>query len=154
MINIRQFESVLEHFAKAVEAGDGPALGALFATDGVYCDGFYGEFMGREGIARMLEQHFWGHAEGFRWIMMDPAVSGNIGYARYRFSYRSKLKDVKGTRVVFEGMSQFAFREKEIQYYREEFNTGIAISQLGFSPDRIARHLAKRVQDVLSRDSC
>ena len=42
MINNQQYESVLKHFIKAVEAGDGPALATLFATNGVYCDGFTG----------------------------------------------------------------------------------------------------------------
>ena len=151
MIDKQQFMSVLNNFTDAVEAGDGSALSALFTPDGTYCDGFYGEFIGREAITRMLEQHFWGHAEGFRWIMMDAVVGENIGYARYRFSYRSKLPGAEGERVVFEGMSQFSFRENEIQYYREEFNTGIAISQLKFTPDRIAKHLAKRAQAVRSR---
>ena len=151
MIDTEQFTLVLRKFTDAVEAGDGSALSALFTPDGTYCDGFYGEFIGREAIAKMLEQHFWGHAEDFRWIMMDPVVGVNIGYVRYRFSYTSKLPGVEGEQVVFEGMSQFSFREEEIQYYREEFNTGIAVSQLKFTPDRIAKHLAKRAQAVRSR---
>jgi|TARA_Y100001960_G_scaffold251368_1_gene268111 ketosteroid isomerase-like protein len=151
MIDTEQFTLVLRKFTDAVEAGDGSALSALFTPDGIYCDGFYGEFIGREAIAKMLEEHFWGHAEGFRWIMMDPVVGENIGYVRYRFSYRSKLPGVVGEQVVFEGMSQFSFLEDEIQYYREEFNTGIAVSQLKFTPDRIAKHLAKRAQSVRSR---
>ena len=151
MIDTEQFTLVLRKFTDAVEAGDGSALSALFTPDGIYCDGFYGEFIGREAIAKMLEQHFWGHAEGFRWIMMDPVVGETSGYVRYRFSYRSKLPGVEGEQVVFEGMSQFSFLEDEIQYYREEFNTGIAVSQLKFTPDRIAKHLAKRAQSVRSR---
>ena len=151
MIDAEQFTLVLRKFTDAVEAGDGSALSALFTSDGTYCDGFYGEFIGREAIAKMLEQHFWGHAEDFRWIMMDPVVGENIGYARYRFSYTSKLPGVEGEQVVFEGMSQFSFRGEEIQYYREEFNTGIAVSQLKFTADRIAKHLAKRAQAVRSR---
>ena len=63
------FEAVLGRFTAAVEAGDGERLAALFTPDGVYEDRFYGAKAGREAIADMLEQEFWGHAEGFRWRM-------------------------------------------------------------------------------------
>ena len=68
------FDAVLRDFTSAIEAGDGTALAALFTPDGSYHDGFYGESVGREAIARMLENQFWGHAEGFRWQMFDPVT--------------------------------------------------------------------------------
>ena len=138
------FQAVLRDFTAAIEAGDGTALAALFTPEGSYHDGFYGESVGREAIARMLEEEFWGHAEGFSWQMFDPVCDGRVGYARYLFNYESKLPGVEGRAVVFDGISQFTFEGDLIACYREQFNTGMAMAQLDFEPERIAKHLASR----------
>lgn len=142
------FGAVLRDFTVAVEAGDGTALAALFTPAGSYHDGFYGESVGREAIARMLEKEFWGHAEGFRWQMFDPVCDGRIGYARYLFKYESKLPGVEGRAVVFDGISQFTFEGDLIASYREQFNTGMAMAQLDFAPERIAKHLMRRAAEL------
>ena len=142
------FDAVLDRFTAAVEAGDGTALAALFTPDGVYHDRFYGANEGREAIARMLEQEFWGHAKGFRWRMFEPVRDGRVGYARYLFSYVSTLPGAEGRPVVFDGFSQFTFEGDLIAQYREQFNTGMAMAQLGFAPERIAKHLRRMADDV------
>ena len=147
-MNDTLFDRILRRFTSAVESGDGQKLAELFTEDGVYNDCFYGAFHGRDAIARMLEMHFWGHAEEFRWQMFEPIANSGMGYARYRFSYVSKLEGAEGERVVFEGMSQFTLDAGLIRVYREEFNTGIAISQLNFPAERIARHLARKADHV------
>ncbi len=68
---------------------------------------------------------------------------GAFGYARYRFSYLSKLPGVEGRPVVFGGFSQFTFADDLVVRYREQFDTGMALAQLDFAPERIARHLRK-----------
>ena len=78
--------------------------------------------------------------------MYDPVCDGRVGYARYLFSYRSKLPGVEGRPVLFDGMSQFTFDGKLIACYREQFNTGMAMAQLDFAPERIARNLARRAE--------
>ena len=147
-MNDSLFDRILRRFTSAVESGDGQKLAELFTEGGVYNDCFYGAFHGRDAIARMLEMHFWGHAEEFRWQMFEPIANSGMGYARYRFSYVSKLEGAEGERVVFEGMSQFTLDAGLIRVYREEFNTGIAISQLNFPAERIARHLARKADSV------
>ena len=146
------FESVLDRFTAAVEAGNGPALASLFTPNGIYDDRFYGAKVGRDAIANMLEQEFWGHAEGFRWEMMEPICDGSFGYARYLFSYVSKLPGAEGRTVVFDGFSQFRFAPARgddlIVCYREQFNTGMAMAQLEFAPDRIATHLRRRALEL------
>lgn len=142
------FEAVLRDFTAAVEAGDGDALAALFTPEGSYHDGFYGEGVGRDAIARMLEEQFWGHAQGFRWQMFDPVCDGRIGYARYLFRYASTLPGAEGRAVVFDGISQFTFEGNLIACYREQFNTGMAMAQLDFAPERIAKHLMRRAAQL------
>ncbi len=65
------FPGLLSRFAKAVAANDGAGLASLFTEDGVYDDGFFGEYKGRKAIAGML-QHFHETGSNFRWDFFDP----------------------------------------------------------------------------------
>ena len=148
MGNLNQFKNVIEQFTNAVENNEGTALAALFTEDGVYSDGFYGEFAGREAIAAMLRDHFWGHAKGFRWEMSNLVSDGKHGYATYLFSYDSTLPEAVGKRVVFDGIAHFRFNEGFIERYEEIFNTGMAQAQLDFDPNRIKRHLLRKAEQL------
>ena len=65
------FEALLLRFSYAATANDGAGFSALFTADGVYDDGFFGEYAGREAIARML-QHFHDTGSNYRWDFFDP----------------------------------------------------------------------------------
>lgn len=138
------FEEIINSFTSAVETNDGQGLAALFVPDGVYSDGFYGEFQGRSAIAGMLRDHFWGNAENFRWKMSNLCCNGMHGYTTYMFSYRSKMQGSEGKTVVFDGMAHYMLDDGLIVRYEELFNTGMAIAQLDFEPKRIKRHLLNR----------
>lgn len=148
-----EFTALLAEFTAAVEAGDGKRLAALFTEDGVYHDTFYGEFQGRTAIAEMLEGHFWRDATAFRWDMIEPVRVGEVGYARWVFSYESKLGEAAGQRVIFEGMSCLHMRGDAIQHYGEVFDAGIALAQTAFPPERIARFAEKVAKSVRTRHS-
>jgi ketosteroid isomerase-like protein len=137
------FEELLARFTAAVEAGDGEALAALFAADGVYHDTFYGAFAGRPAIAGMLRDFFYRDAEAFRWDMRDPVSDGRIGYARWAFSYVSRLPESRGRRVAFSGMSRFVLAGDLIERYDEVFNAGLAFVQLDMAPGRVATILGR-----------
>ena len=137
------FKDLLARFAAAVEAGDGEALAALFTADGVYHDTFYGAFTGRSAIARMLRELFYRDAEAFRWDMYDPVSDGRIGYARWAFSYVSRMTESRGRRAAFAGMSRFVLAGDLIERYDEAFNAGLAFVQLGMAPGRIATILGR-----------
>lgn len=137
-----EFTDMLARFAKAVAANDGTGLAALFADDGVYDDGFFGEYAGRAAIAKML-QHFHDTGTNFRWDFFDALSDGKTGYARYRFSYASKMPGAEGKPVVFEGTGQFALKDGLITRYSEVFDRGMALAQQDFAPERIKRVLVK-----------
>jgi ketosteroid isomerase-like protein len=137
-----EFDNMLGRFTAAVAANDGAGLAALFADDGVYDDGFYGEYAGRAAIAKML-QHFHDTGTNFRWDFFDTLSDGKTGYARYRFSYASKMAGSEGKPVVFEGTSHFVFRDGLIARYSEVFDRGMALAQQDFAPGRIKRVLMK-----------
>lgn len=146
------FDALLRRFTAAVESGDGPALAALFAPDGVYHDTFYGAFQGRDAIADMLENYFYRDADRFLWDMRDPVFDGERGYARWVFSYTSHMPDSDGKRVVFEGMSCFDVEDGLIQTYDEVFSGGIAFAQLGMDPDRAMTILRRQADRTLEKD--
>ena len=139
------FTSMLGRFTAAVAANDGAGLAALFTEDGVYDDGFYGEFAGRSAIAQML-QHFHDTGTNFRWDFFDALSDGKTGYARYRFSYASKMPGSEGKPVVFEGTSHFVLRDGQIQRYSEIFDRGLALVQQDFAAERIRRVLVKTAE--------
>ncbi len=145
------FKALLAEFTAAVESGDGARLAALFCEDGVYHDGFYGPFQGRAAIADMLETHFWGHAKDFRWEMRQPVCDGDTGYASYAFSYTSTVPGAEGTRVVFEGIGRYTLEDGLIREYTEVFDTGIALTQIAFPPERIAGFLGKAAKRLRGR---
>ncbi len=143
--------ALLDAFTKAVAAGDGAGFAALFTEDGCYHDVFYGAFRGRAAIADMLENRFHRDAGNFRWDMHDPVRDGEIGYARYVFSYDSKLAGAEGRRVVFEGVSIFRLSGDRIKDYREVANVGPGLVALGFAPERIAKILGRQAAELAAR---
>jgi hypothetical protein len=136
------FGKLLERFATAVEENDGAGLAALFTPDGVYDDGFFGEYAGAEAITGML-QHFHATGANYHWDFFDSLSDGRIGYARYRFSYVSKMPGAEGKPVVFEGTSFFTFRGDKIARYAEVFDRGLALVQQDFPAERLKKVLIK-----------
>jgi SnoaL-like domain len=147
------FSALLRRFAAAVVANDGAGLAALFSEDGVYEDGFFGAHKGRDAIARMLAR-FHETGTNYRWDFFDPLSDGRIGYARWRFSYASKMAGSEGKPVVFEGMSLFEFRGERIARYSEAFDRGVAFVQQGFPAERIEKILAKAAQARNATPEC
>ena len=139
---MEDFSGLLGRFAKAVAANDGAGFAALFTADGVYDDGFFGEYQGPKAIAEML-QHFHDTGSNYRWDFFDPLSNGSAGYARYRFSYASGMPEAKGKPVVFEGTSHFVFRDGLIARYEENFDRGMALAQQDFAAERIKKVLIK-----------
>ena len=144
------FTDLLARFAKAVAANDGAAFAALFTADGVYDDGFFGEYRGRKAIAEML-QHFHDTGSNYRWDFFDALGDGRTGYARYRFSYASGMPGAEGKPVVFEGMSHFVFHDGLIARYEESFDRGMALAQQAFEPERLAKIALKYANALKAR---
>lgn len=142
------FPALLTSFAAAVEAHDGDALADCFTGDGVYEDYFFGASApGRDGIKAMLD-HFYEGGEGFRWEFLDPVASDGIGYASYRFSYASTMPEVRGARVVFEGIGRFHLRDGRIARYAEVFDRSVALAQLDFAPERLKKIALRYAQQL------
>ena len=136
--------ALLKTFCSAVERRDGKAFAALFTDDGVYHDVFYGAFAGRAKIAEMIDEHFYATASDFRWDMHEPVSDGATLYARYTFSYKSKLPEANGARAMFEGVAIMKLKDGMIAEYREVANTAPGFVDMNFAADRIAKIVAKQ----------
>jgi hypothetical protein len=147
------FPALLHRFAATVVANDGAALASLFTEDGVYEDGFFGAHQGHDEIAAMLARF---HATGanYRWDFFDPLTDGRVGYARWRFSYASKMPGAEGKTVLFEGTSLFEFRGDRIARYSEAFDRGVALVQQDFPAERLRKILMRTAQAQNATPEC
>jgi hypothetical protein len=142
MIDREAFAAMLDQFAAAGCANDGVRFAGLFTESGTYEDDFFGLFRGRAEIAQML-QRFHDTGENYRWDFHDLVTDGTLGYATFRFSFASTMPGYEGKPVLITGISCFCFESDKIAGYRETFDTGIALAQLGFPADRLKRVLDK-----------
>jgi SnoaL-like domain len=127
----------------AVCAGDAQVAAECFTSDGVYHDGFYGEFAGREAIASMITGLFHRDASDFVWQVSDACCDGRMGYARYHFAYVSKIPGSEGRRVGFAGVSCCVLDGGRIRRYSELFERAPVLVQLGFGNERILKSIKR-----------
>ena len=144
------FARILKDFAAAAEVGDGRSFAALFTEDGTYEDAFYGTFQGRDAIAAMIKDSFHRDAENFRWQMIDPVCDGRTGYARWLFSYTSKMPHSAGKRVVMDGVGCFQLRDGLIERYEDVARTGEALAQLGLPADKLHDVFRRKSDELLA----
>ena len=147
-----EFGTLIRRMIGCVIVGDGKAVALCFTPDGVYHDVFYGAFEGRERIAEMVRDYF--HRDGcnFRWDIHPPVSDGTTGYARYVFSYESKLEEAKGKRTMFEGVAVVTLEKGLIKTYAEVANSALGLQRIGFEPNRLARFIKKQGEELAARD--
>lgn len=144
------FKTLITTMTQAACDGDGKATAACFTPSGVYHDVFYGSFKGA-AIADMIENHFHRDAENFIWDLHDPVDDSQVGYARYVFSYDSKLAESRGNRAVFEGVSICRLRDGLIEDYREVADAITGLHQLGFGSERLVKLIGREAQALRAR---
>jgi len=144
------FKTLITKMTKSACSGDGKETAACFTNTGTYHDCFYGSFKGK-AIINMIEKFFHRDAKNFIWDVHDPVDDGKIGYARYVFSYNSKLQEAYGKRVVFEGVSVCRLSEGLIEDYREVADSVTGLHQLGFSEQRLTKLIRREVKALRSR---
>lgn len=142
-MNHADFRTLLTRMTSAICAGDADAAAACFLTEGVYHDGFYGEFRGQAEIGRMLREYFYRDARDFEWRVFDPVCDGRIGYARYEFSYQPTIAGAPPGRVGFPGISRVQIDGGCILHYGEIFERAPVLAKLGFSDLRILKSVRR-----------
>jgi SnoaL-like domain len=140
------FGKLLTRMTGAICAGDADGAAACFTPEGVYHDGFYGEFKGRAEIVRMLREFFYADARDFEWNVLDPVCDNSIGYARYAFSYFPTMPGAPAERVGFEGVSVCVLENGLIRHYSEIFERAPVLAKLGFPESRILKSVQRWAQ--------
>ena len=144
-------QQLIAALAKAVEDGNGAALASLFTEDGVYHDVYYGAFEGKKRIAELADEWIYRNARDGRWEMFDAVSDGRNLYVYYTWSYVSTLPEAKGKRVGFEGVGKIRLKDGLIAEYREIANTGPALVDMGFAPERVVKILARQGEALRAR---
>jgi ketosteroid isomerase-like protein len=139
---VSAFADLVDRFGAAATAGDGAALAACFTPDGTYFDYIYGAHTGRAAIADMLQNLFHRDAADYDWRFFDPVSDGRTGYARSLSRFVSKIEQFKGREIVIDGISRFVLKDGLVAEYHESVNAGVAQSQLGVPPERMAKVMA------------
>lgn len=141
----RAFQELVVRMTSAICREDPETAAACFRSDGVYHDGFYGEFAGREAIVHMIRDFFYRDARDFEWQISDACSDGRIGYTRYRFSYVSKIPGSEGRCISFPGVSFYVLEGDLIRRYDEIFERAPVLAQLGFADERILKAMKRWV---------
>ena len=138
--------SIVREFEQAFNRQDVVALVACFTPGGTYTDTFFGPHTGTAALTKMFERMFH-EGRDYTWTM-DVVVEGrDTAAAEWSFGYvvTDAIPRSAGRKVRFRGMSLFELEGGRIVRYREYFNEGVALLQLGFKPDAIAKVLARKL---------
>ncbi|HEY3098791.1 MAG TPA: nuclear transport factor 2 family protein [Methylomirabilota bacterium] len=138
--------NLVQRFATAFNARDVDGLLACFTERASYTDNFFGEHSGRDGLRAMFERMFREGRE-YVWRMDSIVETPASAAAEWTFAYvvTDAVPRSAGRKVRFRGMSIFELDGGRIARYREYFDTGAALLQLGFAPEALAKVLLRRI---------
>jgi steroid delta-isomerase-like uncharacterized protein len=137
--------SIVRDFEKAFNHQDVDGLLACFTPGATYVDMFYGPHTG-PALRPMFERMF-REGRDYRWVMDTIVETAAAAAAEWTFGYVASdaVPRSAGRRVHFRGMSVFELEGGRITRYREYFDEGVALLQLGFKPESIAKVLGRRL---------
>ena len=138
--------SIVRDFEKAFNKQDVEGLVACFTPAGSYVDTFFGPHTGTAALRAMFARMFH-EGRDYSWKMDMIVESPDAAAAEWTFSYVASdaVPRSAGRRVTFRGASLFELEGGRVARYREYFNEGVALLQLGFKPESIAKVLARKV---------
>ena len=136
--------SIVHEFERAFNRQDVDALLDCFTEDASYHDNFYGAHAGQARLRRMFDE-----GRDYAWNMDVVVDTPTRAAAEWTFSYvvTDVIPRSAGRKIGFRGMSLFELRNGKIQAYREYWDTGVALLQLGFKPDAVAKVLSRRLPE-------
>ena len=136
--------SIVHDFERAFNRQDVSALLDCFTEDAGYHDTFFGAHAGHARLRAMFERMFL-EGRDYAWTMQSVVESPALAAAEWTFSYvvTDAIPRSAGRKISFRGMSLFELRNGKIRAYREYFDTGAVLLQLGFKPESLAKVLAR-----------
>ncbi|PYM94839.1 MAG: nuclear transport factor 2 family protein [Candidatus Rokuibacteriota bacterium] len=139
--------TIVHDFARAFNRQDVGALVACFTEAAPYHDTFYGEHRGHAGLRAMFERMF-REGRDYAWAMDLVVDSPALAAAEWTFGYvvTDAVPRSAGRKIRFRGMSIFELEDGRIAAYREYFDSGQALLQLGFAPEGLAKVLRRKLE--------
>jgi steroid delta-isomerase-like uncharacterized protein len=139
--------SIVHDFAAAFNRQDVGALVACFTEGASYHDNFYGEHRGSGSLRAMFERMF-REGRDYTWAMDTVVETTGRAAAEWTFGYvvTDAVPRSAGRKIQFRGMSLFELTQGKISTYREYFDTGQALLQLGFAPEGLAKVLRRKLE--------
>ena len=138
--------SVVRRFETAFNEQDVDGLVACFTDGATYTDMFFGPHTGHPALRAMFGRMF---REGRDYVWRMDTIVEDARHAAAEWSFGYVVTDAvprsAGRRVRFRGMSLFVVDDGRIADYREYFDEGLALLQLGFAPDAVTKVLSKRL---------
>ena len=137
--------SIVRDFEKAFNRQDVDGLLACFTPAATYVDTFFGAHAG-PALRSMFERMF-REGRDYAWTMDTVVETPTAAAAEWTFGYvvSEAVPRSAGRRVRFRGMSLFELEGGRIARYREYFDEGLALLQLGFKPESIAKVLSRKL---------
>ena len=137
--------SIPDRFSTAFNRRDLDALLELFTESATYHDLFYGEHSYHAGLRAMFERMF-REGRDHAWKMDVILESPQHAVAEWTFSFTvsDAVPRSAGRKLRLRGMSIFELQDGKIRAYREYFDKGATLVQLGFRPDSLARVLSRQ----------
>ncbi len=138
--------SVVRDFETAFSRRDVDALVACFAPDGTYVDTFFGRHAGHAALRAMFARMF-REGRDYAWTFETVVENGRRAAAEWSFGYvvSDAVPRSAGRKVRLRGMSIFELSGGRIAAYREYFDEGQALLQLGFAPESLAKVLRRKL---------
>jgi steroid delta-isomerase-like uncharacterized protein len=140
--------SAVREFEAAFNAQDVDTLVRCFTAGATYHDTFFGAHTGEPALRAMFARMF-REGRDYRWQMDAVVESPARAAAEWTFSYvvTEAIPRSAGRPISFRGMSLFELDGGRIAHYREYFDMGAALLQLGFAPEPLARVLRRHRLD-------
>jgi steroid delta-isomerase-like uncharacterized protein len=139
--------SVVRDFEKAFNRQDVEALVALFTPAGAYTDTFYGPHAGHPALRAMFQKMF-REGRDYVWTMDTVVETPDRAAAEWTFGYvvSDAVPRSAGRKIRLRGASLFELASGKIAAYREYFDEGQALLQLGFAPESLASVLRRKLE--------
>ena len=134
--------TVAHEFADAFNRRDVDGVVSCFTGDATYHDLFYGRFQGHDGLRKLFDRMF---TEGRDHVWSLDAVAEGVGVVMAEWTFEFVVSDAVPRSAErqrrFRGVSVFEVRDARCCSYREYFDKGGVLVDLGFQPDSLWRTL-------------
>lgn len=137
--------TMAERFAAAFNRRDVEGLLECFTDDATYADLLLGESAGRDALRALFERMMREIAE-VDWKFDRVVASDTVEMAEWTF--RIVVSDAvprsAGRTLSLQGVSVFELRDSRCCAYREYFDRGVALIQLGLTPEALHHVLSRQ----------